>query len=221
MTVHHRRWQQHVWFYLCWECGTRPRMCWTSFGSRRNCRRESFWRGRILNCSKNLDACIMQRLSVLIAESLLNISHLQAYFITNMEEIKFWEFMSLVLEGLGYDRYFFYSKAASYIVRLKNYLVMVSIPSKGPFPVKLCSQQYIYRYLWTSVICRPKLKIPASVVMPIAHIVEIVYKILAPYGMKVPQLTPSRIRLLSITRTFDCTKANKLLGYTPIVPLQV
>lgn len=29
---------------------------------------------------------------------------LQAYFITNMEPIKFWEFMSLILEGLGYKR---------------------------------------------------------------------------------------------------------------------
>lgn len=30
---------------------------------------------------------------------------LQAYFITNMEPIKFWEFVSLILGGLGYDRY--------------------------------------------------------------------------------------------------------------------
>lgn len=30
---------------------------------------------------------------------------LQAYFITNGEPIKFWEFMSLILEGLGYERY--------------------------------------------------------------------------------------------------------------------
>lgn len=29
----------------------------------------------------------------------------QTYFITNMEAIKFWEFMSLILEGLGYERY--------------------------------------------------------------------------------------------------------------------
>ncbi|MQL96464.1 hypothetical protein Taro_029137 [Colocasia esculenta] len=28
----------------------------------------------------------------------------QAYFITNMEPIKFWEFMSRILEGLGYER---------------------------------------------------------------------------------------------------------------------
>nr|XP_009765316.1 PREDICTED: 3beta-hydroxysteroid-dehydrogenase/decarboxylase isoform 1-like [Nicotiana sylvestris] len=28
-----------------------------------------------------------------------------AYFVTNMEPIKFWEFVSLILEGLGYDRY--------------------------------------------------------------------------------------------------------------------
>ncbi|GER30610.1 3beta-hydroxysteroid-dehydrogenase/ decarboxylaseisoform 2 [Striga asiatica] len=94
----------------------------------------------------------------------------QAFFITNMEAIKFWEFISLILEGLGYER--------------------------------------------------PKIKIPASVMMPIAQMVELIYKLLGPYGMKVPQLTPSRIRLLSISRTFDCSKANDLIGYTPIVPLQ-
>ncbi|KAL3819083.1 hypothetical protein ACJIZ3_004988 [Penstemon smallii] len=94
----------------------------------------------------------------------------QAYFITNMEAFKFWEFVGIILGGLGYER--------------------------------------------------PKIKIPASVMMPIAHMVELLYKILAPYGMKVPQLTPSRIRLLSRSRTFDCSKANERLGYTPIVPLQ-
>lgn len=57
--------------------------------------------------------------------------------------------------------------------------------------------------------------------MPIGHMVEEIYKLFAPYGMKVPQLTPSRIRLLSLSRTFDCSKANDLIGYTPIVPLQV
>uniref|UniRef100_A0A0V0IQH2 Reticulon-like protein n=1 Tax=Solanum chacoense TaxID=4108 RepID=A0A0V0IQH2_SOLCH len=94
----------------------------------------------------------------------------QAYFVTNMEPIKFWEFVALILEGLGYER--------------------------------------------------PRIKIPASVMMPIAHLVELTYKLLAAYGMKVPQLTPSRIRLLSRSRTFSCLKANDRLGYTPIVPLQ-
>ncbi|XP_024022688.1 3beta-hydroxysteroid-dehydrogenase/decarboxylase [Morus notabilis] len=94
----------------------------------------------------------------------------QAYFITNMEPIKFWEFMSLILEGLGYER--------------------------------------------------PKIKIPAFVMMPIAHIVEWTYKLLGPYGMKVPQLTPSRIRLLSCSRSFNCSKAKDRLGYSPIVTLE-
>lgn len=94
----------------------------------------------------------------------------QAYFITNMEPIKFWEFMSLILEGLGYER--------------------------------------------------PRIKLPVLLMMPIAHAVEWVYKMLAPYGMKVPQFTPSRIRLLSCSRTFNCSKANDLLGYTPVVSLQ-
>lgn len=57
--------------------------------------------------------------------------------------------------------------------------------------------------------------------MPIAYLVELTYKLLAAYGMKVPQLTPSRIRLLSRSRTFSCSKANDRLGYTPIIPLQV
>ncbi|XP_042520340.1 3beta-hydroxysteroid-dehydrogenase/decarboxylase [Macadamia integrifolia] len=94
----------------------------------------------------------------------------QAYFVTNMEPIKFWEFMSLILEGLGYER--------------------------------------------------PRIKIPASVMMPMAYIVEQTYKMFASYGMRVPQLTPSRVRLLSCSRTFNCSKAKDRLGYTPIVPLQ-
>ncbi|XP_010461532.1 PREDICTED: 3beta-hydroxysteroid-dehydrogenase/decarboxylase isoform X2 [Camelina sativa] len=94
----------------------------------------------------------------------------QAYFITNMEPIKFWEFMSQLLEGLGYER--------------------------------------------------PSIKIPAFIMMPIAHLVELVYKLLGPYGMKVPVLTPSRVRLLSCNRTFDSSKAKDRLGYAPVVPLQ-
>nr|XP_017246119.1 PREDICTED: 3beta-hydroxysteroid-dehydrogenase/decarboxylase-like [Daucus carota subsp. sativus] len=94
----------------------------------------------------------------------------QAYFITNMEPIKIWEIMSLILDGLGYER--------------------------------------------------PKIKVPVSIIMPIAHLVEAIYTMLAPYGMKVPQLTPSRVRLLSCNRTFDCSKANDLLGYSPVVPLK-
>ncbi|XAR69450.1 3-beta-hydroxysteroid-4-alpha-carboxylate 3-dehydrogenase (decarboxylating) [Bertholletia excelsa] len=95
----------------------------------------------------------------------------EAYFITNKEPLKFWEFVSLVLEGLGYER--------------------------------------------------PRIKIPVFIIMPIAHLVERTYKLLAPYGMKVPQFTPSRIRLLSCSRTFNSSKATDRLGYTPIVPLEL
>ncbi|CAN6476177.1 unnamed protein product [Victoria cruziana] len=94
----------------------------------------------------------------------------KAFFVTNMEPIKFWEFTSLILEGLGYPR--------------------------------------------------PGIHIPAPVLMPIAHVVEWTYKLLGPYGMPVPQLTPSRIRLLTIDRTFNCSRAKKLLGYSPIMSLK-
>lgn len=94
----------------------------------------------------------------------------QAFFITNMEPIRFWEFVSLILEGLGYER--------------------------------------------------PTIKIPAGVMMPVAHVVERAYKFFSRYGMSVPQLTPSRIRLLTCTRTFDCSKARRLIAYEPIVSLE-
>lgn len=94
----------------------------------------------------------------------------QAFFLTNMEPIKFWEFVSQILEGLGFER--------------------------------------------------PRIKIPAFVMMPIAHLVEWTYRLLGPYGMKVPQLTPSRIRLLSCSRSFDSSKAKDQIGYMPIVSLQ-
>ncbi|KAD6119512.1 hypothetical protein E3N88_10783 [Mikania micrantha] len=94
----------------------------------------------------------------------------EAYFITNMEPIRVWEFMSLILVGLGYER--------------------------------------------------PKTKIPAFIMMPIAYLIQGIYHVLAPYGMRVPHLTPSRIRLLTCNRTFSSLKANDRLGYRPLVPLQ-
>ncbi|KAJ8767369.1 hypothetical protein K2173_017413 [Erythroxylum novogranatense] len=94
----------------------------------------------------------------------------QAYFITNMEPMKFWEFTSLVLEGLGYER--------------------------------------------------PRIKIPVFVMLPIAGVIEQIYKLLGPYGMKIPQLIPSRVRLLSCSRSFSCSKAKDRLGYEPIVSLE-
>lgn len=51
-----------------------------------------------------LDLLILER--EVFDKSYINKWSFQAYFITNMESIKFWEFVSLVLEGLGYDGYF-------------------------------------------------------------------------------------------------------------------
>lgn len=39
---------------------------------------------------------------------------MQAFFITNLEPIKFWDFLSIILEGLGYQRY---SKHSEFLVR--------------------------------------------------------------------------------------------------------
>lgn len=80
---------------------------------------------------------------------------------------------------------------------------------------------FIICIIWFYVVYRPHYKVPVRIVMPIAHVLAGIYTAFAQYGMKVPHFTPSRVRLLSCNRTFNCTKANDRLGYTPIVPLQV
>lgn len=94
----------------------------------------------------------------------------KAYFITNMEPMKFWEFSSLILEGLGYER--------------------------------------------------PYIHIPVNLVMPIAWVVELALKKLASYGMAVPWSIRSMIRLLSCTKTFNCSRAQKYINYSPVVSLK-
>ncbi|GAB2276288.1 3beta-hydroxysteroid-dehydrogenase/ decarboxylase isoform 2 [Dionaea muscipula] len=130
------------------------------------------------------------------------------YFVTNMEPIKFWEFMSLILEGLGYERSCSYSAFAFWCSLFFTSIWLLAVA----LLTDCC--------LLSSRLSWPRIKIPAFLMMPIAHLVEWTYKLLAPYGMKVPQLTPSRIRLLSCNRTFNCSKAKDRLGYTPIVSLQ-
>lgn len=34
----------------------------------------------------------------------LFVNYLQAFFITNLKPMKFWDFVSNILEGLGYER---------------------------------------------------------------------------------------------------------------------
>ncbi|CAI0555411.1 unnamed protein product [Linum tenue] len=61
---------------------------------------------------------------------------MKAYFITNMEPIKFWEFTGNVCAGLGYER--------------------------------------------------PRIKVPAVAVLPVAHAIQWAYNLLGTYGMKLP-----------------------------------
>jgi nucleoside-diphosphate-sugar epimerase len=94
----------------------------------------------------------------------------KAYFITNREPIRFWEFLTIIITGLGYPA--------------------------------------------------PKYNLPAKVVIQIAEVVEKVANLLAPFGVKPPvNFNPVRLRIVTITRTFNCDRAMKLLGYKPIVSL--
>lgn len=91
----------------------------------------------------------------------------KAFFITNLEPVKFWEFVSLILEGLGYQR--------------------------------------------------PTIKLPAGMVRHIIFLVKWMHERLG--SRKHSSLSAHYfVQLASCTRTFDCTAAEKHIGYSPIVP---
>ncbi|KAK8571515.1 hypothetical protein V6N12_027601 [Hibiscus sabdariffa] len=94
----------------------------------------------------------------------------KAFFITNLEPVMFWEFASLMLEGLGYQRPFI--KVPTWMV---SYIVLL--------------RQYIHDKLG--------------------------------YRMYKYSVSPHYLVLLaSRNRTFDCSAAQKHLGYAPVVSLK-
>lgn len=48
--------------------------------------------------------CIASSDLISISKKKILLFNVQAFFITNLEPVKFWEFISLLLEGLGYQR---------------------------------------------------------------------------------------------------------------------
>ncbi|KAJ7284218.1 hypothetical protein O6H91_08G071200 [Diphasiastrum complanatum] len=94
----------------------------------------------------------------------------KAYFITNCEPRKFWDFVGEFVEQLGYER--------------------------------------------------PTIHLPVRVVMPLAYLVEWASKQLAPLGVPTTHFTPSRIRLVTSWRSFNCARATKYLNYAPPVTLE-
>jgi nucleoside-diphosphate-sugar epimerase len=68
---------------------------------------------------------------------------------------------------------------------------------------------------------KPKANIPAPLVLTIAEAYDSLAKALAPLGVKpAVNFNPVRLRLVTVTRTFNCDRAKTLLGYKPIVSLE-
>ena len=68
---------------------------------------------------------------------------------------------------------------------------------------------------------RPVGKLPAALVLNLAFAVQFAMKYLGPLGVPPLEITPSRIRIVTTWRVFSCAEAAKLIGYSPLVPLQV
>ncbi|GMI90079.1 reticulon 20 [Hibiscus trionum] len=92
----------------------------------------------------------------------------KAFFITNLEPMMFWEFASMILQGLGYPR--------------------------------------------------PFIKVPTWMV---AYILSLLQHIHEKSHFKINKYSPHYIiQLASRTRTFDCSAAQKHLGYSPVIYLE-
>lgn len=65
---------------------------------------------------------------------------------------------------------------------------------------------------------RPRIHLPFLLLYVIACFVQyIVVPLLAPFKRIEPDFTPFRIKVASVNRTFDCSRAKKALGYVPAV----
>ncbi|KAE9620436.1 hypothetical protein Lal_00019069 [Lupinus albus] len=93
----------------------------------------------------------------------------KAFFITNLEPMNFWEFLSLLLEGLGYPR--------------------------------------------------PFIKLPSNLVQYFLSVLRWLHEKLRPRYFSYPLLVHF-FQLATHTRTFNCTAAQKNIGYSPLVSLE-
>lgn len=94
----------------------------------------------------------------------------KVYFITNLEPMKFWEFVLLILEGLGYQR--------------------------------------------------PMIKLPALFVRFIALLFKWLHSEKNSMKLSSSISVENVVRLGSHTRTFDCTAAQRHIGYSPVISLE-
>lgn len=92
------------------------------------------------------------------------------FFITNQKPMKFWDFLSSILEGLGYQR--------------------------------------------------PSIHIPANVVLGLAEIARFFREKLFLCRTSNSFFSSSTLRSFIGTRTFDCSNAERVIGYSPIVSLE-
>ncbi|OQU92432.1 3beta-hydroxysteroid-dehydrogenase/decarboxylase isoform X2 [Sorghum bicolor] len=67
-----------------------------------------------------------------------------------------------------------------------------------------------------------KIRIPTIIIKPASYLIDWAYRVVfSHFGISQPQvLTPTRIRYITLNRTYSCNKAVEELGYKPIVTLQ-
>ncbi|XP_058102489.1 3beta-hydroxysteroid-dehydrogenase/decarboxylase-like isoform X2 [Magnolia sinica] len=106
-------------------------------------------------------------------------------------------------------------------VRAKGMVkICVTSPMLTMLPMPIFVQSKLYVQGWLLWLERPWIHLPAMLVLIVVVLLEWVHKKFGPHINCQPQLNPSLVHFLSCTRTFNCSNAQKQLGYSPIVSLE-
>lgn len=124
---------------------------------------------------------------------------LQPFFITNGEPIETWEFMSWIIEAMGCQRYF----SPSFCIAVPWWQL-----------VKLTHVWFLFHF-------RPRINLPSRILLYAALFSYMIHHRLGFQMMSTPLLHPDTVYFLSCSRTFNISKSRRLLGYQPIVSLEV
>ena len=138
----------------------------------------------------------------------LIIKNLQPFFVTNAEPIATWEFMSCMMEAMGCQRSLSLSLSLARARAYRHTHIVKTIQE-----INMCCG--------CCSIYRPRINLPAKMLLFASQFSNMIYHRLGLQMPSTPLLYPDTVYFLSRTRTFNTSKARKLLGYNPIVSLEV
>lgn len=78
-----------------------------------------------------------------------------------------------------------------------------------------------YFHFWVESFFRPSIHLPVNIVLALAEVARFFREKVLSCKTSNPFVTASTLQSFTSTRTFDCSNAERVIGYSPIVSLEV